>query len=123
MDTKIIIPSVGPYAGQRMTVDPKEADQAISEGWATDPFAPPPPAPKEGEAAKPPKELTDEERGEMAKKADAAAKRWRGEDEGKDKSKAKTETRDMSAGERHAYETRAEAPKAEAAKTETHRRR
>lgn len=121
MDTRIIVPSAGPYAGQRMTVDAGEADRAISEGWAADPFAEKGPDDQR-------KEHTAEEAAEMANKAEAAAKRWRGEDDkAKDKPKASAKpeapvARDMAAGPGHSYETREE-PKAAAHKNETHRRR
>jgi hypothetical protein len=86
-----------------MTVSAAEADQAISEGWARDPFAPV----EEPKAGEEPKQLTDQEREELSNKARAAAERWRGED--KNESKAgKTETRDMAPAkdERSDYQTK-----------------
>ena len=34
---KVIVPRLGPYAGQRIAVSDEEADHAIEQGWADDP--------------------------------------------------------------------------------------
>lgn len=70
-EPRIIQATVGPYAGQRLTVSATEADRAIAEGWAIDPFA----EPKEA------KEQTEEERAKSAEAAAAGARRLRGEEE------------------------------------------
>lgn len=111
-ETKVIEPQFGPYAGRRMTVQAAEADQAISEGWARDPFGPAP------DPDEPSKEVPAEEQAEMIKKATAAGKRWRGEEEpDKDKLGKKHEPehqqrRDMQARPGADYETKDRAEKA-----------
>ena len=98
----------GPYAGQRLTMSKTDAAGAISEGWAVDPFKPTDPDEE-------PKQLTDEERLEIVKKAEHAAKALRGEkddDEPEEKhGKAhKPVERDMKPAAGDEYETRS-APK------------
>lgn len=91
----------GPYAGKRLTVSPADAEQAIADRWAKDPFAPVE-EPKEGEELK---LLTDEERQEILDKAEKAAKKLRGEEEeGEDKPAA--EKKAMAAEESQGYQTR-----------------
>lgn len=67
----------GPYAGQRLQMEPADAAKAIADGWAVDPFAPPP---TEEELAKR-KEPTEEDRLKSTEAADKAARKLRGEDE------------------------------------------
>jgi hypothetical protein len=67
----IIEGTLGPYAFQRINVDAAEATQAIADGWAIDPFGPPPE----------PKELTPDERFAIIQTAEAAARRLRGQEE------------------------------------------
>jgi hypothetical protein len=64
----------GPYAGQRLTMSRADADAAIADKWATDPNAPPP---KEGEKEANP--MTEDERAQIAEKAEKAARKLRGE--------------------------------------------
>lgn len=71
-ETKMIEATAGPYAGQRLTVSKADADEAIADGWARDPFAPP--------SDKPAKELTGEEHQAMIAKAEKSARKIRGED-------------------------------------------
>lgn len=103
-ETKQVEATAGPYAGQRLTMPVDEAEQAITDGWARDPFAPP--------TDEPPKEQTDEERADVVKKAEKAARKLRGEpDEGDDEGKGgRGETRDMSAGQAGEYDTRGAPP-------------
>jgi hypothetical protein len=83
--------TLGPYAGQRLTVSPAEAKQAIADGWAVDPDAP--------VADEPPKEPTPEERNKALEAAEKAANKLRGEPE--------DETRDMTPGDEGGkYKTR-----------------
>jgi hypothetical protein len=82
--------TAGPYAGQRLTVSPAEAKQAIADGWAVDPDAPPPAA---DEA---PKDVTPEQRAKTLEAAEKAANKLRGE----------PETRDMTPDEGGHYKTR-----------------
>jgi hypothetical protein len=63
----------GPYAGQRLTMSMADADAAIADKWAIDPNAP---APTEE-----PKAMTDDERAQIAEKAEKAARKLRGEAE------------------------------------------
>jgi hypothetical protein len=72
--------TVGPYRGQRLTMSKAEAQQAVADKWAIDPHAPPEPPPKEGEAPKEAKPMTDEERAEILAKAHAAIAKLRGEE-------------------------------------------
>lgn len=83
--------TVGPYKGQRLTMAKAEAQQAIADKWAIDPFASPEPPPKEGEAPKEAKPMTDEERAEIHAKAHAAIAKLRGEEEPKKESPPKAE--------------------------------
>src|SRR5262245_52536878 len=92
-ETKEIEGTVGPYAGQRLTLPAADADAAIADGWARDPFAPLDPN------AEPPKLLTDEERQKVLEAANKAASKLRGEEPAdeppKPKPAAKAEQRDM----------------------------
>lgn len=130
-ETKIIQPSYGPFAGQQITVPAAEADEAISAGWAVDPYAPP--STEQPAAA----DLDPDARQALIDAADAAARKWRGEEESEDvkKAKAKTkddtsakpasraseETRDMKAGGSADYQTRESQP-AQPASTSKRRR-
>lgn len=67
-DKKMIEPLMGPYAGQRIEVDAADAEQAIADGWAKDPFAPP--------SDKPAPEIDQEKAAAAAAKA---ARKLRGE--------------------------------------------
>jgi hypothetical protein len=104
--------TVGPYAGQRLTMSRADADAAIADKWAIDPFAPPktPEQQKEAEDMKPP---TEKEAAEIKAKAEKAARKLRGEPEpdesDKDKSKAAA-TRDMAADRPAPYATRSSPP-------------
>jgi hypothetical protein len=74
--------TVGPYAGQRLTMSRADADAAIAEKWAVDPFAPPPTKEEEEKQAKEAKPMmTEEERAEITAKAEKAARKLRGEPE------------------------------------------
>jgi hypothetical protein len=101
-DTKRIQATLGPYRGQNLDVPADVADQAIADGWAVDPFAPP---------------LTDEETEKVramqsedkttkaAEAAEAAAKKLRGEDEAQGKAR-KNRTREMEPEAGKPYTTR-----------------
>jgi hypothetical protein len=95
----------GPDRGSRLTVPAALAKQAIKEGWARDPFAPP----SEEDAPL----LTAEKREKIIAAATRAARKLRGEPdpdvstaEDEDTDKHKPEERDMTAGEPDKYETR-----------------
>jgi hypothetical protein len=71
---KVVDVMMGPYRGHRLKMPAAEADKAIIDSWARDPFSPLPiPQPKEGEAdmGQPPF-LSDEQR----KAAHEASTRW-----------------------------------------------
>jgi hypothetical protein len=76
-EVAVIEATVGPYKGQRLTMSKAEAQQAIADRWAIDPFAP-------AEEPKPPKvepkPPTDEESAEILAKAHAAMAKLRGEE-------------------------------------------
>lgn len=129
-DQKTIVPSAGPYAGQAISVDTGEADRAITEGWASDPYAAP------GNGKKAAKEPDDEARAKFTDMANAAARRWRGEEtEGnprkgerksepkpaprRDEGEARETRRDMQADEPfgRGYETRAAATRSDEGKS------
>jgi hypothetical protein len=98
-ESRQIEATLGPYRGQRLTVPTADADRAIADGWATDPFAPP----------VEPKEQTEEERASAIEAAEKAARKLRGEEEGEAKPKAKgpkSETRAMEADAGEPYATR-----------------
>lgn len=82
----------GPYAGKRLTVSAAEAKKAIAEDWARDPFGEPVEA----------RELSDEERFKLNEKAEAGARRLRGEEE-----PAKAEAKTVEAEKPDEYQTRA----------------
>jgi hypothetical protein len=73
--------TVGPYAGQRLTMSAADAATAIAEKWAVDPFTPPPTKEEEEKQAKEAKPMTEEERAEIKAKAEKAARKLRGEPE------------------------------------------
>lgn len=87
-ETKRIQVTLGPYRGQQLDVPAEDADQAIADGWATDPFAPPP---QEGEE---PIAMTDDDRMAAIEAAEKAARKLRGEDDSNG-GKAKHKTREM----------------------------
>jgi hypothetical protein len=91
--------TVGPYAGQRLTVAASEATKAIAEGWAKDPFVDPPE----------PKEITEDERWTTLQAAHAGADRLRGVEQAEPKAK---ETKNLEADKPAAnYETRSTSTK------------
>lgn len=107
----LIEPSAGPYRGQRVKVSAAEGKRAIKEGWARDPFAPANDEKDKKDAPQPDEEGAHDKRTELA---EAAAKRWGGEDEktaatktAEGQRQTHAHTRDMKAGE-HAedYETK-----------------
>jgi hypothetical protein len=95
----VIQVTVGPYAGQRLTMSKAEAEAAVAEKWAIDPNAPVDPK----ASAEPPKALTEEECAQIKAKAEAAARKLRGEPE-------LAVTRDMTAEHPAPYSTKT-APK------------
>lgn len=102
-ETKVIEAIAGPYAGQRLTVPAADADAAIKDGWARDPFAPVDPD------AEPP-ELDQEAHDKMLTAAQKAARKLRGEEEPDAGKKAK-EAKSLEADNPGAtYETRSTAP-------------
>lgn len=86
-EDRMIEAIAGPYRGQRLTVPGDVAELAITDGWASDPFAPPDPKakPKEWDMAK------------VEAAAEAAARRLRGEDKSPDKKPAKAKDAPASA--------------------------
>lgn len=46
-ETKRVRATLGEFAGREIDMPAADADQAISDGWAVDPFAPPPETPEE----------------------------------------------------------------------------
>lgn len=76
-ESKQVLVTHGAYAGQRLTMPAGDADSAVRDGWAVDPFAAPL---SDEERAKRPLE-TDEERAKRAEAADKAGRKLRGEDE------------------------------------------
>jgi hypothetical protein len=99
----------GPYRGQRLTVSPADADQAIADKWARDAFEP---ATQDGDEA--PEPMTDEETAEATRKAEKAARKMRGEPEpeGDDQAPDKRPAnKAMSADAPAAYETRDTEPR------------
>lgn len=126
-ETRLVNVTHGPYAGGRLTLPKGEAESAISEGWAVDPFAEkpprfewegPPPETLTDEQRKQlrerdePKQLSDEERSKVIEKAEQAAKKLRGEDEESVKKRHEEQQRAMTAGQSHggSYETRQAQP-------------
>ena len=69
-DLKTIEPLYGPYHGQHIRVGAADADQAIDEGWARDPYLRPDQRPTAAS-------LTS--RTELMHAAERAARRWRGD--------------------------------------------
>lgn len=85
-EPKTIEAIYGPYAGQRLLMQAADADQAIADGWARDPFAKP--------SDEPAKELSGEDVSKIQEKAEKAARKLRGEEpkeESEEKSKDKPE--------------------------------
>lgn len=72
--TKRIRATHGPYAGQNLDVAAADADQAITDGWAIDPFAAVDPN-------APPPEFNQEKHDAMLVAAQKAARKLRGEHE------------------------------------------
>lgn len=71
----------GPFAGQQIDLPAADADQAISDGWARDPFARP--------SDKPVDPLTQEKLDAAIVAAEKAARKLRGEPEPKKKAAGK----------------------------------
>lgn len=74
---KLVEATAGPYRGQRLTLPIADADQAVKDGWAKDPFAAPPTDEELAEAKLP----TEEERLKVEEAAAKAARKLRGEEE------------------------------------------
>lgn len=125
-EPKMIQAVAGPYAGQRLTMPKVEAEAAIADKWAIDPFAPIAEAkdPKDAKDASA-KDMSEDERAQIKAKAEQAARKLRGETDEPDKpaadesakpadeptkpadmAQARHETRDLSADESHKYPTR-----------------
>jgi hypothetical protein len=96
-ETKQIMPMLGPYAGQRISVPIADADKALADGWASDPFAAEP---------APLRELTPDEHFEATKEAELYARKWRGEEVPEAGPQTKTEKKAMEARPGADYETR-----------------
>lgn len=94
-DSQIIEPSAGPYKGQRISVSAAEAKRAIKEKWARDPFAVD--EAQDGDDAQ--AQVDDAEMAKRNERAEAAAKRWRGDEQQRER-----ELQPASAGV--SYETR-----------------
>lgn len=111
-ETTMVEATAGPYAGKRLSMSKADAAAAIADGWAFDPFKTMTDEEREA-AAKKASELTEEQRAAIEDKAEAAARKLRGEDDKADKpaDKPSTKTRDMEADRGGDYETRAPAPK------------
>lgn len=92
-ETVVVHVTHGSYAGQRLTLSKHDADAAISDGWAIDPFKP-------VEPDKEPKQLSEEERAHVLEKAEHAVAKLRGEEKEKDHEKS------MKPREESGYETR-----------------
>lgn len=75
-EPRMIEPIAGPYRGQRIMVESGMADQAIADGWAVDPFGPPPTDEELAKRA----DMSDEERIKINVAADKAARKLRGEE-------------------------------------------
>jgi hypothetical protein len=123
-EPKMIEATLGPYAGQRLTVTPADFDKAIADKWAIDPFKeqPAPAArltpkgqePKTEEPQPLPPTMTAEERDTAINAAldwqydqllEAAGPQPK-EGESEEQRKAREERRDMIAGPGSAYVTR-----------------
>ena len=75
-ETKRIEAIAGPYKGQRLDVPAADANRAIKDGWARDPFEPVDP-----DAAPP--EFDQDKHDKMMVAAEKAARKLRGEEEPK----------------------------------------
>lgn len=75
-ETKRIEALHGPYAGQHLDLPAADADQAIADGWARDPFA--------AASDKPIPDFDAEKHDKMLVAAQKASRKLRGEDEPKD---------------------------------------
>lgn len=73
-ETKRIEALYGPYAGSQIDIPTADADQAIADGWARDPFAPP------AEPSDEPVEYDREAHEKAIEAAEKAARKFRGED-------------------------------------------
>jgi len=73
-ETKRIEAVFGPLAGSLMDIPTADADAAIADGWARDPYAPPP------SADEPVKEFDAAAHDQVLAAAEAAARKIRGED-------------------------------------------
>jgi hypothetical protein len=72
-ETKRIEITVGPERGGRLDVPAKIADQAIKDGWAKDPFAPP--------SDEPPPEFDQDKYDKAIVAAEKAIRKLRGEED------------------------------------------
>jgi len=81
-ETKRVEALFGPFAGSQMDIATADADAAIADGWARDPFAPPP------DPNEPQKEFSAEDHAKVIEAAEKAARKIRGEDQ-EDELKAK----------------------------------
>lgn len=81
-ETKRIEALYGPFAGGQIDIPAGDAEQAIADGWARDPYATPDPKAE-------PKEWTQEGHDAMIKAAEKAARKIRGEAEPKAAKEAK----------------------------------
>lgn len=103
-ETTMIEATIGPYAGQRLTMPTADAKAAIADGWARDPAQVP------DENAPPSEPMTAEQRAAALEKAQAAAFKLRGEPLHKlpEDEKSEDETRAATAKPaRGDYDTRA----------------
>lgn len=86
-ETKRIEGLHGPYAGKHIDLPSADADAAISEGWARDPYAAIDPS-------KPQPEFNAEKYDAMLVNAEKAARKIRGEDDKKAEDRGKTKSPD-----------------------------
>jgi hypothetical protein len=96
-ETKVIEAIAGPYKGQRLTLPTADADQAIDDGWAKDPFEPVDPD------AEPP-EFDQEANDAMIVAAEKAARKMRGEEDEDAKGKKAKAAKDDAAAKDKAME-------------------
>lgn len=75
-ETKRIEATHGPYAGAQIDVPTADADSAIADGWAFDPYAEVDPNPNAE-----PKEITADDNARALAAAETAARKFRGEAE------------------------------------------
>jgi hypothetical protein len=93
-ETKRVEAIAGPWAGRQIDLPSADADQAIADGWARDPFAPP------ADPNAEPEEFDQEKHDTMTAAAEKAARKIRGEkepDEAGEKIDKANETRSLEA--------------------------